>query len=501
MTTGINPQYRRTRSGQTPVLPSVFGKNPHQKPNPTANTTRKLQAPVSEKKQDNPSQSNTRKPKSSPYLVDQKLFETSQRLKALQATNRSLRGSSSTPDLVQKPVNTSAQTSHKNSKALSSSASIYGLKTQNSPSPLRERFLFPIKEEKEERPKEERIEVSETKTDLKKNPLLSTTTLGSFNPRDLFGSSSDDSPKKAQSSKSVPLQPLKNEVLKTLENGAVVLVGQKIGEGNYRRIEVALINNERWAVPMSRSDDNYDMQSMANEMTLLRKAHESKEDGKKYIVGVHSKYPAIELCHGSLYNMTQWYTLNQTKLSYSVGLNKKIRGTYFKQVLQAVHHLHTLGIVHRDIKPQNILIGYDNCIRLCDLADSVHIQSSKTFTGFGTPGYSAPEVHPDRTLLASELPKTDVYSLGKLLIELLGINDFIEGRVIEPQDKTSVDHLLFHMTRSSGSERYSLYQVLTHPFIQKLEEASKDELNKPVEAWTLSRSSILEQNADKNYLV
>ena len=39
---------------------------------------------------------------------------------------------------------------------------------------------------------------------------------------------------------------------------------------------------------------------------------------------------------------------------------------YMKQLFQAVNHCHAQGIVHRDIKPDNIMITEDNSVRLID---------------------------------------------------------------------------------------------------------------------------------------
>jgi serine/threonine protein kinase len=66
----------------------------------------------------------------------------------------------------------------------------------------------------------------------------------------------------------------------------------------------------------------------------------------------------------------------------------------FHQIVAAIKHLHTYGIVHRDIKLENILI-VDNEIKLCDLAFAAHFISEKKSQmniKLGTPGYIAPEM-------------------------------------------------------------------------------------------------------------
>lgn len=88
-----------------------------------------------------------------------------------------------------------------------------------------------------------------------------------------------------------------------------------------------------------------------------------------------------------------------------------------KQVARGLLYAHSKGIVHRDVKPSNIMITHDNRVYLMDFGIS-HIQSSErlTMTGMtmGTPEYMSPEqCHGDEVSIAS-----DIYSLGVILFEM-----------------------------------------------------------------------------------
>ncbi|HXQ01951.1 MAG TPA: serine/threonine-protein kinase, partial [Candidatus Udaeobacter sp.] len=91
------------------------------------------------------------------------------------------------------------------------------------------------------------------------------------------------------------------------------------------------------------------------------------------------------------------------------------------KVARAVHYAHAQGILHRDLKPGNILLDGRGEPLVSDfgLAKWLDMGSNvtHTLTIFGTPGYVAPEQAEGST--RSLRPGTDVYSLGAILFDLL----------------------------------------------------------------------------------
>lgn len=99
-----------------------------------------------------------------------------------------------------------------------------------------------------------------------------------------------------------------------------------------------------------------------------------------------------------------------------IGLIPEVKALpMFLDILDTVAYLHSNGILHLDIKSNNIMVLPDGKIKLIDLGIASRMSDASDSTGFGTPAYMPPE--------QSEKGQcgkyTDIFSLGIMLFEML----------------------------------------------------------------------------------
>ncbi len=112
---------------------------------------------------------------------------------------------------------------------------------------------------------------------------------------------------------------------------------------------------------------------------------------------------------------------NRARPEQKLGLAETLY--YFKQICDGLSHAHSLGVIHRDLKPDNLLLSADwRTIKIADFGVAkTNNPDYSTITRVGTPIYSAPEHSPN---LATEVPgpltaSADLYSLAKSCYTML----------------------------------------------------------------------------------
>jgi eukaryotic-like serine/threonine-protein kinase len=165
--------------------------------------------------------------------------------------------------------------------------------------------------------------------------------------------------------------------------------------------------------------------------------------------------------------------------------------------LAAAHELvdprgHSLGVVHRDISPSNILVDINGSPRLIDFGNALLSARESPAEGVvGTPGYMAPEQARGEPVT----PATDVYALGLIMFELLTSQraypveslpdalvlqthahasrlDWPDHFEISGRIRTIVDHALHEDADMRPPDAGALYHLLA-PMVKDLEESRR----------------------------
>jgi len=99
---------------------------------------------------------------------------------------------------------------------------------------------------------------------------------------------------------------------------------------------------------------------------------------------------------------------------HRIPFHDKLLRTYFHQLIEGLEYLHSKGIAHLDIKPENLLIDEDYALKITDF-DLSYMKSDGAVQTRGTKNYRAPEIF---TQTCQDPEAADVYSAGIVLFML-----------------------------------------------------------------------------------
>jgi calcium-dependent protein kinase len=196
------------------------------------------------------------------------------------------------------------------------------------------------------------------------------------------------------------------------------------------------------------------------------------------------------------------------KLQY---YNEETASNIMKQIFSFVCYLHQMNIVHRDIKPKNMMVSNKKDeieIKLIDFGTATFFSKKKPLTGIvGTPIYMAPEV-----LKGNYYNQCDLWSCGVILYILLGGNPPFEGKnskeiysKIEKGDynlkgsewenvSDEAKDLIKKLLEKNINKRITAQEALKHPFITNNAVKKNQSFNK------LSLKNCLQTFASKQKL-
>lgn len=223
---------------------------------------------------------------------------------------------------------------------------------------------------------------------------------------------------------------------------------EKIGEGSYGVVYKARFKSKDQIVALKKI--RLDTESDGVPSTAIREIALLKELNHPNVVHLLD----VVICDKSLFLVFEYLTQDLKKLldqqpHHSNGLPFKLVKSYLWQMLQGIAHCHAHRVLHRDLKPQNLLIDAAGNIKLADfgLARSLSLPVRTYTHEVVTLWYRAPEI-----LLGSPLygPSVDIWSIGCIFVEMA------TKRALFPGD-SEIDQL-FRIFRTLGTPNDSTWK-------------------------------------------
>lgn len=258
-----------------------------------------------------------------------------------------------------------------------------------------------------------------------------------------------------------------------MENYIVI---EHVGEGSFGKVYKARRKNTGFSVAMKfinkHGKSEKDIKNLRQEIGILRKLNHENiilmfdafETDRDFCV-------VTEYAQGELFDILQ----------DDQRLPEKTVQQIAKQLVKALHYLHSNRIIHRDMKPQNVLIGSGGRIKLCDFGFARAMSSNTiVLTSIkGTPLYMSPELVKEQPYDAT----SDLWSLGVILYELyVGqppfytnsiyslINHIVKDPVKYPGDiSRDFKSFLQGLLQKNPLKRLTWPHLLHHPFVRETE--------------------------------
>ncbi|RMC18645.1 hypothetical protein DUI87_04541 [Hirundo rustica rustica] len=247
---------------------------------------------------------------------------------------------------------------------------------------------------------------------------------------------------------------------------------EMIGEGSFgrvykgRRKHSAQVVALKFIPKVGRSEK--ELKSLQREIEIVRNLHhpniiqmlDSFETAKEVVV-------VTDYAEGELFQI----------LEDDGSLPEDQVQTIAAQLISALYYLHSHRILHRDMKPQNILLGKDGVVKLCDFgfARAMSIHTMVLTSIKGTPLYMSPELVEERPYDHT----ADLWSVGCILYELfVGTPPFYTNSIFQLVSLIIKDPVKWPMTMSpvfksflqgllmkDPHQRLSWPELLSHPFV------------------------------------
>ncbi|XP_051208044.1 serine/threonine-protein kinase PEPKR2 [Lolium perenne] len=249
-------------------------------------------------------------------------------------------------------------------------------------------------------------------------------------------------------------------------------LGEEIGQGKFGSVRLCRAKNRGGEVFACKALPKNGGETAHREVEIMQ--HLSGHPGVVTLRAVFEDsdrfYLVMELCRGGrlLDEVRREGRLSERRAAHVI-----------RELMDVVKYCHEMGVVHRDIKPDNVLLSNAGRLKLADFGLAVRITDGQKLSGVaGSPAYVAPEV-----LEGNYSEKVDVWAAGVLLhVLLIASLPFQGGSVEAVFEAIKTGEIDFHsdkwesvsvlardlvcrMLNRDVSSRLDADEVLRHPWI------------------------------------